>query len=413
MVLKSTQSLLQVQLCPKNRSNMRILQIVPSVSLVYGGPSQMILGLSKALAAEGVTVTLLTTDSNGDAGQPPLDVPLERPVNLDGYQVIYFRCSPFRRYKFSLGLLRWLANHAQEYDLAHIHALFSPVSSAAATVARTKGLPYLLRPLGTLDPADLRKKKQLKQIYALLVEKANLAGAAGIHFTSDRECEISARFGVKTNDFVVPLGVDFPKNLPESGKMRQKLGIETNRTLVLFMSRIEPKKGLDLLIPALEHLLEEGLDFHFVLAGANPQDPDYEKTIREKVQASRLAKNTTITGFVSGEIKSGLLQDADLFVLPSYYENFGIAVAEAMVVGTPVVISNQVHICQEIERSNAGWISLCQVDSLTEQLRLALQDADARKQRGLNARQLALEKYSWKAIAQQTIEVYNSISQRS
>jgi glycosyltransferase involved in cell wall biosynthesis len=389
---------------------MRILQIVPSVSLVYGGPSQMILGLSKALAAEGVAVTLLTTDSNGDAGQPPLDVPLEQPVERDGYQIIYFRCSPFRRYKFSLGLLHWLANHALEYDLAHIHALFSPVSSAAATVARIKGLPYLLRPLGTLDPADLRKKKQLKQIYAFLLERANLAGAAGIHFTSDRECEISARFGVKTQDFVVPLGVELAENLPESGQIRDKLGISRDLPLLLFMSRIEPKKGLDLLIPALERLLEEGLDFHFVLAGANPQEPNYENAIREKILASRLAKNTTITGFVSGEMKLGLLQDADLFVLPSYYENFGIAVAEAMVVGTPVVISDQVHICQEIERANAGWISSCQVDSLTEKLRLALQNRDERKQRGLNARQLALEKYSWKAIAQQTIRVYASIS---
>ena len=88
---------------------MRILQIIPSISLVYGGPSQMVLGLSEALAQEGVEVTVLTTNSNGDVGQPPLDVPLDRPVEQNGYQVRYFPCSPFRRYKFSLDLLRWLA----------------------------------------------------------------------------------------------------------------------------------------------------------------------------------------------------------------------------------------------------------------------------------------------------------------
>ena len=97
---------------------MKILQIVPSISLVYGGPSQMVRGLSAALAAQGVEVTVLTTDSNGDAGQPPLDVPLDRPVEQEGYQVRYFRTSPFRRYKFSLELLRWLSFHAREYDLA-------------------------------------------------------------------------------------------------------------------------------------------------------------------------------------------------------------------------------------------------------------------------------------------------------
>jgi hypothetical protein len=190
---------------------LRILQIVPSISLVYGGPSQMVLGLSSALASQGVEVTILTTDSNGDAGQLPLDVPLDKPVEQDGYQVRYFHCSPFRRYKFSLDLLRWLSRHASEFDLAHIHALFSPVSTAAATVARYRKLPYILRPLGTLDPADLRKKRQLKQIYAALLERPNLAGAAGIHFTSIQEAKISERFGTHTLDLVIPLGVHPPQ----------------------------------------------------------------------------------------------------------------------------------------------------------------------------------------------------------
>lgn len=137
---------------------LRVVQIVPSISLVYGGPSQMVRGLSAGLAAAGAAVTVLTTDANGDIDEPPLDVPLNMPLLENGYQVCYFRCSPFRRYKFSPGLLRWLAQHAQDYDIAHIHALFSPISSAAATVARWQGLPYILRPLGTLDPADLQKK---------------------------------------------------------------------------------------------------------------------------------------------------------------------------------------------------------------------------------------------------------------
>ncbi|NES86614.1 MAG: glycosyltransferase [Moorea sp. SIO2B7] len=388
---------------------MRILQIVPSVSLVYGGPSQMVLGLSAALASEGIEVTLITTNSNGDSGQPPLDVPLEKPVEQNGYKIIYFQCYPFRRYKFSFGLFWWLFKHTQEYDLAHIHALFSPVSTLAATIARFKRLPYILRPLGTLDPADLQKKQQLKQVYGLLLERPNLAGAAGVHFTSEQECKISERFGAKTNDLVIPLGVDLPQNLPELGNRRHQLEIPRNIPLLLYMSRIEPKKGLNLLIPALETLLEEGLDFHFVLAGSNPQDPEYESKIKKQIQVSKLAKHTTITGFVSGELKLGLLQDADLFVLPSYYENFGIAVAEAIAAGTPVVISDQVHIWEEIEKAEAGWICSCEVNDLRDKLRLALQDGITRKQKGLNARKLALEKYSWSAIAKEMIKVYQPL----
>jgi len=404
----------------------RILQIVPSISLVYGGPSQMALGLSAALAAEGVDVTLLTTDSNGDVGQPPLDVPLDRPVEQDGYQIRYFRCSPFRRYKFSLALLRWLAAHARQFDLAHIHALFSPISTGAAMVARSQHLPYLLRPLGTLDPADLRKKKRLKQIYTALLERGNLAAAAAIHFTSTQEARVSERFGLKTNDLVIPLGVTLP-TIAESataippkegqadapGQARTKWGISAHCPLILYMSRIDPKKGLDLLLPVLIQLQAEELDFHFVLAGGNPQDPAYEQQIQQQVKTSSLAARTTIAGFVSGALKTVLLQDADLFVLPSYYENFGIAVAEAMVAGTPVVISNQVYIWEDVQQAEAGWVCDCTVESLAQKLRTALSGRAEQQRRGKQAQQYALEHYSWTAIAQQTIQAYQQLLQKA
>ncbi|MUG95929.1 glycosyltransferase [Scytonema sp. UIC 10036] len=396
---------------------MQILQIVPSISLVYGGPSQMVLGLAPALAKQGVKVTVVTTDSNGDTGQEtPLDVPLNCPIEQDGYQIIYFRCSPFRRYKFSLDLLRWLNKHVREYDLAHIHALFSPVSSLAAAICRQQKVPYILRPLGTLDPADLRKKKLLKQLYTAILERPNIEGSAAIHFTSVQEAKVSERFGVATRDLTIPLGAIASHWEGEKGRqgegenlLRQRFNIPTDVPLVLFMSRIDPKKGLDLLFPALEALLAEGLNFHFVLAGGNPQDAEYVEKIKSQVQNSPLRSHTTITGFVTGELKTALLQAADLFVLPSYYENFGIAVAEAMVAGTPVLISDQVHICQEVHDSESGWVSPLDVTEIVKLLRTALQNPSECQRRGLLAREYALQHYSWDAIARQTILAYNQI----
>ncbi|MCF4966588.1 hormogonium polysaccharide biosynthesis glycosyltransferase HpsP [Nostoc sp. CMAA1605] len=391
---------------------MKILQIVPSISLVYGGPSQMVLGLAPALAKEGVKVTVITTDSNGDTGQKPLDVPLNVPISQDGYEIIYFRCAPFRRYKFSLDLLKWLKNHASEFDIAHIHALFSPVSSAAALVCRQENLPYILRPLGTLDPADLLKKKQLKKLYVEIIEKGNLANAAAIHFTSEQEAKVSARFGVNTKDLVIPLGVIPPQISPENAKtfISGEWGIKENIPWVLFMSRLDPKKGLNLLIPALEKLLELGNNFHFILSGASPQDPDYEQKIKDQIANSPLKSHTTITGFVTGELKTRLLQAADLFVLPSYYENFGIAVAEAMVAGKPVVISDQVHIWEQVRDSESGWVGTTNVESLVELLQTALQNPQECQRRGLNARNYALENFSWDAIARQMIQAYNQLT---
>ena len=410
---------------------MRVLQIIPSIALVYGGPSQMVLELSRSLAQQGVEVTILTTNANGDAGQPPLDVPLDRPVTKKGYKIRYFPCAPFRRYKFSLGLVRWLNQHAEEYDLAHLHALFSPVISAAATVAKVRNLPYILRPLGTLDPADLRKKKQLKQVYAAVWERGNIAGAAALHFTSTQEAKISERFGLKTRDLVIPLGV-YPDSLdsrerspgvspanesagdrtlaPETA--RERLGIPSDRPLVLFLSRIEPKKGLSLLFPALEQLLAEGLDFHFVLAGSNPQDPEYESKMRSQIQASPLASRTAITGFVTGAFKASLLREADLFVLPSFYENFGIAVAEAMAAGTAVCISRGVYIWEDVRDASAGWVCDADVDSLVGILREAIQNPEQCRLRGINGRSLAVQNYSWQAIGQQTIQAYREIIAR-
>ncbi|MEG3921039.1 hormogonium polysaccharide biosynthesis glycosyltransferase HpsP [Microcoleus sp. T3_A4] len=387
---------------------MRILQIIPSISLVYGGPSQMVLGLSAALAAKNIDVTIITTDSNGDIGQLPLDVPLNQPIQQNGYQIIYFRCYPWRRYKFSLSLLQWLNENARQFDLAHIHALFSPVTTFAATIARYHKLPYIMRPCGMLDPADLQKKKRLKRIYATLLEGPNLAGAAAIHFTSKEEAKISERFGLGSTgkmpvprDLVIPLGV-------RAGLFPQRLR-ESEVPIILFMSRIEPKKGLNLLIPALESILASGIEFHFILAGSNPQDADYETQIKVQIHNSSLAKYTRITGFVSGDLKLELLTKADLFVLPSYYENFGIAVAEAMAAGVPVAISDRIHIAEDIQQAEAGWVGPLEVGAIANSIKSALLNPQERQRRGLNGQEYARKHYNWEAIAQQTIDAYQEI----
>ena len=202
----------------------------------------MIRGLSAALAKQGVDVTILTTNSNGDFGQLPLSVPLAQPLKEQGYEVIYFNCSPFRRYKFSLGLLNWLWHHGQDYDLAHIHALFSPISTAAATLCRLKKLPYILRPLGTLDPLDLRKKQALKKIYGNLLERPNLQGAAAIHFTTQQEANVSERYGTNSPAVILPLGVTLP-SLPDLEPCQLPSNTATDQQIptLLFLSRIDPK----------------------------------------------------------------------------------------------------------------------------------------------------------------------------
>ncbi|MGB0562843.1 MAG: hormogonium polysaccharide biosynthesis glycosyltransferase HpsP [Spirulinaceae cyanobacterium] len=386
---------------------MKILQIVPAVSVVYGGPSQMVRGLAAALARQDATVEIITTNANGDVGQAPLAVPLNQPLPEENYTVRYFRCAPWRRYKFSLGLCIWLWRNAHRYDLAHIHALFSPVSTAAATIARWRKLPYLLRPLGTLDPADLRKKRRLKQLYGYCFERPNLKGAAAMHFTSNQEAEISERYGTNPMSLVIPLGVPLLE-FPEPGRARQRWQIPADVPLILYMSRIDLKKGIELLIESLTTLRSQQIPFHLVLAGSNAQDLAYERLIGDHAR-QQLGEQVTIAGFVTGEEKLALLQDADLFVLPSYYENFGISVAEAMAAHTPVVISDQVHIWPAVQAANAGWIAQCRNDALTAALTAALTQPGDRQTRGENAYDLVKTAYSWDAIAAELLAAYRSI----
>ncbi len=389
---------------------LKVLQIVPSLSLVYGGPSQMVRGLSAALAQQEAIAqtTVITTDANGDIDEAPLDVPLGQPISQDGYEVIYFRCAPFRRYKFSAELLRWLWDSAHHYDIAHIHALFSPVSTAAATLCRWRKLPYIMRPLGTLDPADLNKKKHFKKLYAHFLEKPNLAGAATLHFTSEQEAKVSERFGTAAPAMVLPLGVALPA-LPDRAKakaqIKEQFNIPAERPIILFMSRIDPKKGFDLLLPALEKLNQDSYPFHLLLCGSNPQDRAYETSIKQQIQSSSWSKHTTFNGFVSGELKAAILTAADLFVLPSYYENFGIAVAEAMAARLPVVISNKIDIWPKVAEYAAGWIVPTEIEALTKALAEALSNAEEREQRGQNAERCAKENYAWDAIAH-TLSLY-------
>lgn len=405
---------------------MRLVHIIPAISPVYGGPSQMIAGFSKALAAAGVAVTILTTDANGDSGQAPLAVPLGVPMAQDGYEIRYFRQTGWRRYKFSAGLLGWLATQTAAFDLAHIHALFSPVSSTAAAIARTRHLPYVLRPLGTLDPIDLQKKRRLKQLYATLIERQNLAGAAAVHFTSRQEAATAERFGLTLRDWILPLGVDLAEFAAAPAErraireaistgiaqtVRDRLAIPPDRPVVLFLSRLDPKKGLDLLIPALEQVQAAGIPFHWILAGGNPQNPDYEKQVGDRLNASPLRACTTQTGFVAAQARRDLLLAADLFVLPSYYENFGIAVAEAMAAGLPVVVSDAVPLHEDVTQAQAGWVVPCEPRALAHTLAIALQAAD-RPQRGIAAQHWARDHYDWRAIAHRAIQKYEETLQQ-
>jgi len=386
----------------------KILHVIPSLSPQRGGPTEVALKLVKALRESGVDAEIATTN---DDGETLLDVPLYDRTSYQQVPVWFLpRFSPpLKEFIFSSALTQWLWQHIPTYDVLDHHYLFSYAPTCAATIARHHHVPYTVRTMGQLAPWALAQSRLKKQIYTALVERRNLEQAAVIHCTSIGEAADVRNFGIKTPTLTLPLGVELPTLWPDAqAKLRYTYSIAPEVPIVLFLSRLHYKKRPDLLLEALGQLAAQGHNFHLILAGSG--DAAYVDSLTELTATLGLADRTTLPGFVTGTAKDLLLQGSDFFVLPSFSENFGIAVAEAMAAGLPVIVTPGVQIAPEIAAAKAGLV----VDGLAPLVTALTQLLTApglRQQLGANGRQLVTQRYSWQSIAQSLASVYAEIAQ--
>jgi glycosyltransferase involved in cell wall biosynthesis len=380
---------------------MKALHVIPSIGPLRGGPSVAAIAMCRALADEGVECHIVCTNDNGDQ---VLDVPTGEWVMHQGVSTWFLQrispsWRPLREFQIGKGFSPWLARHAGGYDILHVHALFSHLSSAAMSFARRQGIPYILRPLGILEGYSLGRSAWKKRAFLALFDGANIRGASAIHLTSRLEEEVSLIPGTAPK-WIVPLGVDMPSCPPAAG-----IG---DPPQIVFLSRWHEKKRIEMLIEALRELRD--LDWHLVLAGAG--ETELTARIHSLIRKHGLETRTSFPGFVAGPEKVQLLREADLFVLPSASENFGIAAAEALAAGVPAIVSRHVALADEIESARAGWICGDDAGLLAAALREALGDPDERRRRGQGAAQLARSTFSWKSCAERLIAGYRSILSR-
>ena len=385
---------------------MRVLHVIPSVSPRRGGPSLAVLAMVRALRARGVEAEIATTN---DDGEGVLSVPLNAVGEHEGVPTRFFaRFSPplraVREFAYSRGLSRWLDSACGEYDLVHVHAIFSHASTCAMATARRRSVPYLNRPLGQLCEWSLGRRAAKKRAYLALVERANLDAAAALHFTTEQEEREAEPLGLRAPGFVAPHGVDVPDLLPDArARLRARLGLPPDARVVLFLSRVHPKKGLELLLPALAQLRDDQV--HFVLAG-NAEPPDYEGVVDQIVRDVGLAARTHRVPFATGEWKQLLLQGADLFALTSHSENFGLAVVEAWAAGTPVVVTPGVALADEVRRHGLGAVAALEVPAIAAAVRGLLASPDRRETAGQTARRHAQTHFAWPAVAARLADEY-------
>jgi glycosyltransferase involved in cell wall biosynthesis len=358
-----------------------------------------------ALRHEGVDAGILTTNENGADSE--LAIPTGQWFQHEGVPVLAFpRWSPplrpLREFAFSPALSFWLASNIQQYQLLHVHALFSYPSTSAMAQARRAGVPYILRSIGQLSPWSLSRSSGRKRLMLRLIERRNLQGAARLHFTTIAEQTEAAALGIGTPSMVLPLGVTLPMidafeaEKPSDGTVR-----------FLFLSRLHPKKQLDRLLDAFGLLMARHPQACWELRIAGSGDPAYVAALQQKAGELGISERCLWLGFLEGTAKWEALRQAHWFVLPSAAENFGIAVVEALAAGTPVIVSPQVAVAESIASAGAGLISESDPALLAEALATALNGPSTRMR--IAARSLAGENYSWKTIASQLSATYTHL----
>lgn len=369
--------------------------MIPSVDERSGGPATAIVPMCRALMQQGVEVLLLSTTAG-----LPAEVPQGEVLDHKGVPAIFFQSQLGESFKYSRQLSSWLRSNIHSFGVAHIHAVFNHSSVAAAHVCQKFGVPYVVRPLGTLDPWSMTQKSLRKRLFWQVSGRGIMGGAAAVHYTSEAE-KFSTESSLGLNHGkVIPLGVEV---------VSKSAGERASDPYVLVLSRLHPKKGLDVLIDAFLSLLgmQQFAEWRLVIAGDGP----VEYVSMLKAKASSRKDRITFTGWLDGDEKNTFLGGASLLVLPSRQENFGLCVIEAMAQSVPVLVSPNVNLAAEIATANAGWIAPLDQTSLANTMAEALADRDELERRGRAGKQLS-EKYSWEKSARELADLYRTLIQK-
>jgi glycosyltransferase involved in cell wall biosynthesis len=397
---------------------LKILHVIPSVAPRYGGPSKAVYTMCRALQDRGIEVLIATTNADGSEELP---VALGEKLVYQGAPTIFFPRQWSEALKYSRPLALWLEQNVKNFDFAHIHAVFSHACVAAARACGKNVVPYLVRPLGTLDPWSLKQKSLRKRLFWHLGVKQMLTGAAAIHYTSDEEKRLVETGLGLSRGIVVPNGLDLSfinhqtgrQTWHQAGRLTEPFGepqSEIDRSpYVLALSRIHPKKGFELLIESFAALKKSGLFGSWRLVFAGDGDAEYVDQLKALARRRGLNSDALFVGWLEGDRKYAALKGASLLAMPSYQENFGISLIEAMACGVPVLVSPHVNLAPEIEKAGAGWVAALGENELTSVLAEALGNEQERWRRGNNGRELA-GGYGAAKVAIKLIDVYRTLA---
>jgi glycosyltransferase involved in cell wall biosynthesis len=369
-----------------------------------GGPAFALLGLASAQTLVEAEVVVISGYRAGD------DPALSNKLIAAGVKVkIVGPC---------VGPLKWSPDMRKEVESAvrwaeivHIHGIWEQILHVACRASISASTPYIIRPCGMLDPWSLSQSRLRKKVMLNWRVGRNMKNAAAFHFTTQTEADLASPFQHSERSIVEPNGVEIALKQDRETARR---GIDLhfpklpNGPLLLFCSRIHPKKGLILLVEAFAEIVRNW-DLPSALPAliiAGPDENGYRAMVEEKVKTKGLAEYVYFAGPVSGRHKSMLFAGSDLFCLISYQENFGIAVAEAASFGMPVLVSDQVNIHSEVTLHNAGGVTSLNPTMIVQELAKWVQNKNMRELSGRNAEAWSKSRFNWSAIAGRWVGIH-------
>jgi glycosyltransferase involved in cell wall biosynthesis len=383
-----------------------IVHVTPYMHPAAGGPPVVVDRLCRHLARHGWVSRVVTTDT------------LARGMSADwttqygqDYELAVFASRGAGVYSYSPQLAARIDAAVAESRLVHIHTLWTYPGWAAMRACRRQNVPFVVMPHGMLDPNSLGRKWMKKQLYGRFVEWPQLRAAAAMVYTHEEERRLAESSVPRLpQGFLVPLGADSPPELPRerlAEQFFQRFPQLQGRKLVLFLSRLHPKKGLDLLVPAFRSVATRNRDAHLVLVG--PGDDDYVASLLRLVKEAGLADRVTFTGALLGQAKWEAMAAATMLVLPSYQENFALVVAEGMRLGLPIVLSRRVNIWAEVVAAGAGVACELAADSLASAMGHYLDQPALADGAGRQGQQLASRQFNWDRTASAMEVAYHQV----
>jgi len=357
-------------------------------------------GLCKTLADLGHDVHVYTTNRDG-AG--PSEVPTGEPISIDGVTVTYFPINFPQRLYYSHDMARHLNNTVSVFDIVHGHSLYLWPGWYTSRFCAKRNIPYVLSPHGMLTRSLVAKKNRLiKTLWIQLVERNNIKRASAVQFASRLELEEARRFDFFTGQyFITAHGVDMPP--PATTLPDDLAALASRRPFVLYLGRLNWKKGIDNLIYAMADV--DGAQL--IIAGNDEEN--YRPHLDTLIESLGLQNEVTIRGPVWDANKARLMQDASVFVLPSHSENFGIAAMEAMSVGCPVICSSGTGIAEILDQDGAGLVTSNDSTNLATAIKFVLENRERATRIGARGRRAVAENYNWKRIGRITIRNYQRV----